>query len=92
MYSFLYSRFLRGNDSLFRRLLWTALAFNCGTWIAGGPMHLFNSGIITMGLLGLAYSLVVPRQPAAVTGRAQAGKIIAVTAKIGGREFSGGRT
>jgi oligosaccharide repeat unit polymerase len=57
-FGFIYYRFLKGRDSLFRRLLWSAVAFNCGTWITGGPMHLFNSGVIALGILGIAYAMV----------------------------------
>lgn len=87
IYCFLYHRFLRGRDSLFRRLLWTAAAFNLGTWIAGGPLHLFNSGVITIGLLSIAYSLMVPRRQAAGARRGHARTDIAVSALTSERDF-----
>jgi oligosaccharide repeat unit polymerase len=68
-YALIYHRFLKGRDSLFRRLLWTAVAFNCGTWIAGGPMHLFNSGVIALGILGIAYSMVSFKNTGSVVRR-----------------------
>lgn len=60
VYQGVYWRFKRGSTTAIRLLLYTALFYLLGQWIVGGPVFLFNNGVITVAtmllLLGGTYT------------------------------------